>query len=124
MEPHRRWGRKWESQVADKRIHGTTRKQVATCFEEELAYITMNGDTTATYRIGNTTVTKIPELTLSGFALTTLLPELKIETLKKHPDWVDPQTIDPVTGNASAQRPYVAGENAQAHDLDRYRSWE
>jgi hypothetical protein len=29
---------------------------------------------TATYRIGNTTVTKIPELTLSGFALTTLLP--------------------------------------------------
>jgi hypothetical protein len=24
----------------------------------------------------------------------------------------------------SAQRPYVAGENAQAHDLDRYRSWE
>ena len=60
----------------------------------------MNGDTTATYRIGNTTVTKIPELTLSGFALTTLLPELKIETLKKHPDWVDPQTIDPVTGNA------------------------
>jgi transposase len=25
----------WESSVADKRIHGTTRKQVAACFEEE-----------------------------------------------------------------------------------------
>jgi transposase len=25
----------WESQVADKRIHGTTRKQVAACFEQE-----------------------------------------------------------------------------------------
>ena len=26
---------RWESQVADKRIHGTTRKQVAACFEQE-----------------------------------------------------------------------------------------
>jgi transposase len=29
----------WESQVADKRIHGTTRKQVAACFEEERPYL-------------------------------------------------------------------------------------
>ena len=27
--------KQWESQVADKRIHGTTRKQVGACFEEE-----------------------------------------------------------------------------------------
>jgi glyoxylase-like metal-dependent hydrolase (beta-lactamase superfamily II) len=60
----------------------------------------MNGDATSIYRIGNTSVTKIPELTLSGFALTTLLPDLKTETLKQHPEWVDPQTIDPVSGNA------------------------
>src|SRR6202035_5883746 len=26
--------KQWESQVADKRIHGTTRKQVETCFTE------------------------------------------------------------------------------------------
>jgi transposase len=26
---------RWESQVADKRIHGTTRKQIAACFEQE-----------------------------------------------------------------------------------------
>jgi hypothetical protein len=31
--------KQWESQVADKRIHGTTRKQVATCFEEERAHL-------------------------------------------------------------------------------------
>jgi glyoxylase-like metal-dependent hydrolase (beta-lactamase superfamily II) len=60
----------------------------------------MNQDTSATYRIGNTTVTKIPELTLTGFALTTLLPDLQIETLKEHPNWIDPVTLDPVTGNA------------------------
>jgi transposase len=29
----------WESQVADKRIHGTTRKQVAACFEEERPHL-------------------------------------------------------------------------------------
>jgi transposase len=29
----------WESQVADKRIHGTTRKQVAACFEQERAHL-------------------------------------------------------------------------------------
>ncbi|HXO98497.1 MAG TPA: IS21 family transposase [Chthoniobacterales bacterium] len=29
----------WESQVADKRIHGTTRKQVAACFEQERPYL-------------------------------------------------------------------------------------
>jgi len=29
----------WESSVADKRIHGTTRKQVAACFEEERPYL-------------------------------------------------------------------------------------
>src|SRR5260221_1644806 len=29
----------WESQVADKRIHGTTRKQVAACFEPERPYL-------------------------------------------------------------------------------------
>ena len=31
--------KQWESQVADKRIHGTTRKQVATCFEEERPHL-------------------------------------------------------------------------------------
>jgi transposase len=29
----------WENQVADKRIHGTTRKQVAVCFEEERPHL-------------------------------------------------------------------------------------
>lgn len=29
----------WESQVADKRIHGTTRRQVAACFEEERPHL-------------------------------------------------------------------------------------
>ena len=29
----------WESSVADKRIHGTTRKQVAACFEEERPHL-------------------------------------------------------------------------------------
>lgn len=29
----------WESQIADKRIHGTTRRQVAACFEEERAHL-------------------------------------------------------------------------------------
>jgi transposase len=29
----------WENQVADKRIHGTTRKQVAACFEQERPYL-------------------------------------------------------------------------------------
>jgi transposase len=29
----------WESSIADKRIHGTTRKQVATCFEEERPHL-------------------------------------------------------------------------------------
>jgi hypothetical protein len=29
----------WETQVADKRIHGTTRKQVALCFEEERPHL-------------------------------------------------------------------------------------
>jgi transposase len=29
----------WERAVADKRIHGTTRKQVAACFEEECAHL-------------------------------------------------------------------------------------
>ena len=29
----------WENQVADKRIHGTTRRQVAACFEEERAHL-------------------------------------------------------------------------------------
>src|SRR5258706_11812771 len=29
----------WESSVADKRIHGTTRKQVAACFEEERRHL-------------------------------------------------------------------------------------
>ncbi len=29
----------WESQVADKRIHGTTRKQVAACFEQERPHL-------------------------------------------------------------------------------------
>jgi hypothetical protein len=29
----------WESQVADKRIHGTTRKQVAACFEQQRPYL-------------------------------------------------------------------------------------
>lgn len=29
----------WESQVADKRIHGTTRRQVAACFEEERVHL-------------------------------------------------------------------------------------
>jgi hypothetical protein len=29
----------WESHVADKRIHGTTRKQVIALFEEERAYL-------------------------------------------------------------------------------------
>jgi hypothetical protein len=31
--------KQWESQVADKRIHGTTRKQVAACFEEERPHL-------------------------------------------------------------------------------------
>lgn len=31
--------RQWETQVADKRIHGTTRKQVAACFEEERPHL-------------------------------------------------------------------------------------
>ena len=30
---------RWENQVADKRIHGTTRKQVAACFEQERLYL-------------------------------------------------------------------------------------
>ena len=29
----------WESSIADKRIHGTTRKQVAACFEEERPHL-------------------------------------------------------------------------------------
>jgi hypothetical protein len=29
----------WGNQVADKRIHGTTRKQVAACFEQERPYL-------------------------------------------------------------------------------------
>ena len=29
----------WESQIADKRIHGTTRKQVAACFEQERPHL-------------------------------------------------------------------------------------
>src|SRR6516162_9239336 len=29
----------WESSVADKRIHGTTREQVAACFEEERPHL-------------------------------------------------------------------------------------
>jgi hypothetical protein len=29
----------WEGSVADKRIHGTTRKQVAACFEEERPHL-------------------------------------------------------------------------------------
>ena len=29
----------WEDSVADKRIHGTTRKQVAACFEEERPHL-------------------------------------------------------------------------------------
>jgi hypothetical protein len=29
----------WENQVADKRIHGTTREQVAICFEEERLHL-------------------------------------------------------------------------------------
>src|ERR1700759_2329777 len=31
--------KQWESQVADKRIHGTTRKQVGACFEEERSHL-------------------------------------------------------------------------------------
>ena len=31
--------KQWESQVADKRIHGATRKQVAACFEEERPHL-------------------------------------------------------------------------------------
>ena len=31
--------KQWESQIADKRIHGTTRKQVAACFEQERAHL-------------------------------------------------------------------------------------
>jgi transposase len=30
---------RWESSIADKRIHGTTRKQVAACFEEERPHL-------------------------------------------------------------------------------------
>src|SRR5258708_15801775 len=30
---------RWEGQVADKRIHGTTRKQVAACFAQERPYL-------------------------------------------------------------------------------------
>jgi hypothetical protein len=30
---------RWEANIADKRIHGTTRKQVAACFEEERPYL-------------------------------------------------------------------------------------
>jgi len=30
---------RWETNIADKRIHGTTRQQVAACFEEERSYL-------------------------------------------------------------------------------------
>jgi glyoxylase-like metal-dependent hydrolase (beta-lactamase superfamily II) len=52
------------------------------------------------YRIGEATVTKIPELTLRGFAPGTLFPDLDRTLLSHHPDLVSPGFFDPETGNA------------------------
>lgn len=51
------------------------------------------------YRIGEATVTKIPELTLTGFAPATLFPDLDPTFLSHHSHLVGPGWFDPATGN-------------------------
>jgi glyoxylase-like metal-dependent hydrolase (beta-lactamase superfamily II) len=51
------------------------------------------------YRIGEVTVTKIPELTLTGFAPAALFPDFDPNFLKQHPEWADPGWFDLESGN-------------------------
>jgi glyoxylase-like metal-dependent hydrolase (beta-lactamase superfamily II) len=52
-----------------------------------------------TYRIGDATVTKIPEVLLTGFTPRALFPRIDDEVLANHPDWATSGTVDVGTGN-------------------------
>jgi glyoxylase-like metal-dependent hydrolase (beta-lactamase superfamily II) len=48
--------------------------------------------------IGSMRVTKVHELDLNGFTATRLLPGFDPGVLASHPEWIDPRTFDPQTG--------------------------
>ncbi len=52
-----------------------------------------------TYQIGDFSITKIPELTLTDFAATKLLPNLDPKLLSSHPSWMDQRWFDAASGN-------------------------
>ncbi len=59
----------------------------------------MRISTQTVYRIGEATVTKIPEVTLTGLAPGVLFPGFDPVFLKVHPSLTGPGWFDPVTGN-------------------------
>jgi glyoxylase-like metal-dependent hydrolase (beta-lactamase superfamily II) len=56
-------------------------------------------NTLKTYRIGDVTVSKIPELLLTGFSPRALFPKIEEEVLANRPDWTRSGTVDLRTGN-------------------------
>jgi len=51
------------------------------------------------YRIGDTTISKIPELLLTDFGPHVLFPQIEDGVLANHPGWAASGTINPETGN-------------------------
>jgi glyoxylase-like metal-dependent hydrolase (beta-lactamase superfamily II) len=52
-----------------------------------------------TYRVGELTVTKIPELILTGFTPRTLLAHVGDDVLRNSPDWAVSESVDRATGS-------------------------
>jgi glyoxylase-like metal-dependent hydrolase (beta-lactamase superfamily II) len=52
-----------------------------------------------TYRVGDATVSKIPELLLTGFTPRALFPKIDDQVLANHPGWATSGTVDVKTGN-------------------------
>ncbi|KKW91628.1 MBL fold metallo-hydrolase [Sphingobium chungbukense] len=56
-----------------------------------------------TYRLGDITVTRIPELSLEDFPAAVVIPEWDPDILVRHPDWITPGSMDPARKNLYMQ---------------------